>query len=688
MKEQVFCPTRETRVRSIHRRTAIWAAMAAASALTAPAHAQSGITDMGTLGGNRSEAYAVSADGSVVVGYSRNAAGNDRAFRWTSAGMSDLGSLLGGTDSIAHGVSADGSVVVGQSNGHAFRWTAAGTIDIGDLGGGDAVATAVSANGGVIVGYASTAVGSIAHAFHWSGGVMTDLGELSLGRNSYAMAVSPNGTWVVGDAFINGTTRHAFVWGNGSSMTDIGDLGALGNGSSYAKGVSNAGVVVGYYEPVAGESSPRAFRWTGGGGMTDLGTLGGTISSAWGISADGAVIVGGAATATSYRAFRRTDAEGMQSVEDWLRANGVTVPADITQVAYGVNSDGSVVVGRLANGQAFVARVVGSGGGDNGGGDNGGGGNNGGNGLVSLADVEESLGTAGTGSRGMLVWLMTVVDGAHSRPLSRRVAAGRNTVWVAGDWGSDDHGARSGDLGLAELGLGRNFGAVQVNLSLGQTWARQDLALDGRAEVDGTYLVAEALIPVAGNLWATLGGYGHRGEADLRRAYLNAGVPDASTGRPDVTTWGLRARLDWDQAFRMAGAELSPYADLSYGKAEMDAFTESGGGFPARFDARTETATELRVGVNAGLPASRDLRFLGTLEAAHRFEEDGARTSGEIIGLFGFDLDGEHNERDWLRAAVGLEGRLGGGTASLMLNATTKGEVPDYWLAASWQRTF
>lgn len=51
-------------------------------------------------------------------------------------------------------------------------------------------------------------------------------------------------------------------------------------------------------------------------------------------------------------------------------------------------------------------------------------------------------------------------------------ATGKNAFWLAGDWGRDDHGARDGDLGLAEVGLGRNFGPVQVNVSLGQTWGQ------------------------------------------------------------------------------------------------------------------------------------------------------------------------------------------------------------------------
>jgi probable HAF family extracellular repeat protein len=72
------------------------------------------LTWLGTLGGDRSVARGVSADGSVVVGVAYNAAWQQRAFRWTAArGMQDLG-MLGGGWSVAYGVSADGSVVVGR----------------------------------------------------------------------------------------------------------------------------------------------------------------------------------------------------------------------------------------------------------------------------------------------------------------------------------------------------------------------------------------------------------------------------------------------------------------------------------------------------------------------------------------------------------------------------------------------
>ena len=415
---------------------------------------------------------------------------------------------------------------------------------------------------------------------------------------------------------------------------------------------------------LTGNAASHAFRWTSGGGMVDLGTLGGTNSTATGISADGLVVVGHAQTGSATRAFRWTQGTGMQSVEDWLRDATVNVPVDITFQAIAANSDGSVVVGELA-------RVA-----------------NAGSGLVTLQDVQESLaGTANGGSMALSSGNL-LINGAHSRPLSRRVAVGQRTFWLAGDWGQDDHGSRDGDLGLAEIGFGKNLGTVQLNVSLGQTWANQKQVLNGRTHSDGTYLLVEGLIPVSGNLWATLSGYHHWSEADMKRGYLNAGTPDFSNGSPDAKTWGLRARLEWDNAWHVGETDFAPYVDLTYSKARLAAYTETGGGFPAHFDSRDEKATEIRVGANATKALASGMHLIGIVEASHRFEKHGAGASGQVIGLFSFDLNGQQNKQDWLRAGVGLEGKLAGGKGSLMLNATTQGEAPNAWLAAQWQKAF
>src|SRR6516162_6963804 len=94
-----------------------------------------GLGFLSGLSGVESVANAVSADGSVVVGWSQSSHGaitpGDRyeAFRWSqSSGMTGLGYLPGDYRSIANGTDADGSVVVGYSVGggspQAFAWTA------------------------------------------------------------------------------------------------------------------------------------------------------------------------------------------------------------------------------------------------------------------------------------------------------------------------------------------------------------------------------------------------------------------------------------------------------------------------------------------------------------------------------------------------------------------------------------
>jgi probable HAF family extracellular repeat protein len=176
--------------------------------------------DLGTLGGHWSEAYGVSADGSVVVGTAENFIGYVpvRAFRWTAAGgMEDLGTL-GGHWSEAYGVSADGSVVVGYalSDGNplrAFQWTAQGGMqDLGTLGGIGSQAFGVSADGSVVVGTAENASDDV-RAFRWTAqGGMQDLNQLyaALLQNGsslhYANAISPDGRYIVGSGY-NATTR-------------------------------------------------------------------------------------------------------------------------------------------------------------------------------------------------------------------------------------------------------------------------------------------------------------------------------------------------------------------------------------------------------------------------------------------------------------------------------------------------
>lgn len=205
-----------------------------------------------------------------------------------------------------------------------------------------------------------------------------------------------------------------------AELTPLGDLTG-GGFASYATGVSDDGsVVVGRS---IGASGYEAFRWTQAGGMAGLGDLPGGMfdSVAYATNRDGSVVVGRGVNASNYQeAFRWTQAGGMQSVTDWLAAAGVTVaPGYLLGSATGVSADGSTVVGQAygpAEDEAYLARVSAAG-----------------SGSVSLADLQHSLleaSRAGDMTQGMS---NLVMHGEHSRPLPRRVAAGRKALWISGD---------------------------------------------------------------------------------------------------------------------------------------------------------------------------------------------------------------------------------------------------------------
>ncbi|MEZ6190144.1 MAG: hypothetical protein R3C45_02515 [Phycisphaerales bacterium] len=186
--------------------------------------ASDGAVGLGYLpGGNYpSEAFAASADGSVVVGVSDTATGKE-AFRWTeSGGMVGLGLLpVDSMNTRAYGVSADGSVVVGESwdtAGEGFMWTqAGGMVGLGKLPGDhSSTAWAVSGNGLVVVGSSfSYATGDAAVIWDQTNGIrllsqvlVNDYGlDLTGWTLNYATDVSFDGQIIVGTGTYNGQTQ-------------------------------------------------------------------------------------------------------------------------------------------------------------------------------------------------------------------------------------------------------------------------------------------------------------------------------------------------------------------------------------------------------------------------------------------------------------------------------------------------
>lgn len=250
-----------------------------------PTPARYTITDLGTLGGDTTQAYGINDEGQVV-GLSKLNAQVYHAFFWDGGTMTDLGTL-GGPQSSAVDINNAGQVVgsshVSSGKTRAVLWQDGVMQNLGTIGGDSSGASGINSAGQVVGSDSFT--GAYSRAFLWQNGSMQLLG--TFGGHSSADDIN-DAAQVVGASSTGGPSpqTHAFLWQNGAMQ----DLGSLAGESSRAHAINNAGQVVG--ESLASLVSPfpiHAFLWEHGA-MQDLGTLGGNFSYAYDINDKGQVV--------------------------------------------------------------------------------------------------------------------------------------------------------------------------------------------------------------------------------------------------------------------------------------------------------------------------------------------------------------------------------------------------------------
>ncbi len=295
-------------------------------------------------------ANAVSADGTVVVGFSdaggQLTSGNRyTAVRWVGNGAPEsLGVLVGDTDSQATNVSADGKAVLVSSSGgaasHSARWTTqSGLVALGTTA-VNFTATAINNDGSTIVGNSDTG------AFRWLDGTPPELQALAplvAGGGSQASAVSADGKSVAGS--VSGTNgTQPVLWVDGGPAQQLDSTGQ----ASHPSGMSADGSVV-FGTRVISANSPYA--WSKSTGTVFLPSLAGTqVFSGPGVSnADGTVLGGGCSYPIEPAIWSQN---AVYSIRSLLKDAGIDLtvrsffPATTNLILVGMSADGSVVAGR------------------------------------------------------------------------------------------------------------------------------------------------------------------------------------------------------------------------------------------------------------------------------------------------------------------------------------------------------
>lgn len=177
--------------------------------------------------------------------------------------------------------------------------------------------------------------------------------------------------------------------------------------------------------------------------------------------------------------------------------------------------------------------------------------------------------------------------------------------------------------------------------------------------------------------------------ADVNRGYAGGSGTDFSRGTTSVRSTALRLRADWNNLWKVGTAAVSPYAALTQTRTRTGAYTEAGGGFPARFEGQSHTAVESRFGLASAFPINAVTNLRATVELAHRFDGQGPALKGQALGLFSFDQAGTRSRRTWARAGIDIDRQLNQKiSVGFSVHAATRGEDPGLSASISLRAAF
>jgi probable HAF family extracellular repeat protein len=242
--------------------TAIGATLALAGATgQAAGNVRFTVTDLGTLGGTTSRAYALN-DSGVVVGQSAPLNLNGQAFRWANGSMQQLAD--GFVVSEARAIDNFGTIV-GRANGEAVVFARPFPLTVPQT---SRPAGAWGVSSSYVVGETHHPNGSWRAFYSFNGGNASWLDNLS-NQYAYASANAVNGQGEVAGYNAGGTIQRAVVWRQLDGLPRDLDPGTLGpTYQADATALNAKGNVVGWRRTEDGAATHAFFYSASQGGFS------------------------------------------------------------------------------------------------------------------------------------------------------------------------------------------------------------------------------------------------------------------------------------------------------------------------------------------------------------------------------------------------------------------------------------
>jgi len=265
----------------------------------------------------------------------------------------------------------------------------------------------------------------------------------------------------------------------------------------------------------------------------------------------------------------------------------------------------------------------------------------------------------------------------------------QSQAWATGDFGTSSRQVDQHNTS-GEIGVSGTFGGFVLGAAAGHATLNQDLLFGGSAHIKGDFLLAEADYRLADKesivslvllhgIW----------DADASRGYATGGGNDLSTGSTDLKTSSVRVRVDGPAQKLLGPVSASPFASFTLTRTTADAYQETGGSFPASFDAQAHTAQEGRLGLTTKYVVSPSTTLLLTAEWIHRFDGAGAGLTATSATMGTLTAAGVAPTKDQARFGFEVDQKLSADTLlNLSFHAAGNGPSSDFAAALSIRRAF